>query len=141
MDSAKRVSVVTAVSPRALIDVAFVLFEAGRLVRRLSQHYGARPGALGFVRLVRDVIGHLAITGSIAIGDSLVQQLIGHGLAARLSARLGEGVINGLMTVRIGIAAIETVRPLPFSAMRRPSMGDFLPGLTGSANVTGRNKP
>src|SRR5690606_14084140 len=100
MNSAKRVSVVTAISPRALIDVAFVLFEASRLIRRLSQHYGGRPGGLGFIKLVRDVLGHLAVTGSIAVGDSLVQQLVGHGLAARLSARLGEGVINGLMTVR-----------------------------------------
>lgn len=140
LESAKRVSVVTAVSPRALIDVVFVIFESGRLIRRLSQHYGARPGMLGFVRLVRRVIGHLAVTGSIAIGDGLAQQLIGHGVAARLSARLGEGVINGLMTVRIGIAAIETVRPLPFVTMRRPSMSDFLPGLTGSSGVAGRNK-
>ena len=140
MDSAKRVSVVTAVSPRAVVDLAFVLYEASRMIRRLSQHYGGRPGGLGFLKLVRDVIGHLAVTGSIAIGDSLVQQLVGQGLAARLSARLGEGVINGLMTVRIGIAAIETVRPLPFHALRRPGMSDFLPGLTSSSRVTERNK-
>lgn len=140
MNSAKRVSVVTALSPRALVDVAFVLFEMGRMIRRLSRHYGGRPGGLGFIRLVRDVVGHLALTGTVAVGDSLVQQLVGHGLAARLSARLGEGVINGLMTVRVGIAAIETVRPLPFAAVRRPSMGDFLPGLTGSANLSQRNK-
>lgn len=140
MNSAKRVSVVTAISPRALIDVAFVLFEASRLIRRLSQHYGGRPGGLGFIKLVRDVLGHLAVTGSIAVGDSLVQQLVGHGLAARLSARLGEGVINGLMTVRIGIAAIETVRPLPFHVLQRPGMSDFLAGLTGSRKVNERNK-
>jgi putative membrane protein len=131
MDSAQRVSIVTAVSPRALVDIAFVLYEASRMIRRLSLHYGGRPGGLGFVKLVRDVISHLAVTGSIAIGDGLVEQLVGHGLAARLSARLGEGVINGLMTVRIGIAAIETVRPMPFVALRRPSMSDFLPALTG----------
>src|SRR5690606_23913215 len=44
MNSAKRVSVVTALSPRALVDVAFVLFEMGRMIRRLSRHYGGRPG-------------------------------------------------------------------------------------------------
>ena len=31
-----------------------------------------------------------------------------------------------MMTARIGIAAIETVRPLPFTALRRPGMTDFL---------------
>jgi putative membrane protein len=130
LDAAKRVSVVTAVSPRAVVDLAYVLFEAGRLIRRLSELYGGRPGTLGFFRLARDVLAHLAVTGSIAVGDSLVQQIVGHGLAARLSARLGEGVVNGMMTVRIGIAAMETVRPLPYAAVRRPRIGDFLSELT-----------
>lgn len=129
LDAAKRVSIVTAVSPRALVDVVYVLFEAGRLIRRLSELYGGRPGKLGFFLLARNVLAHLAITGSIAVGDSLVQQVIGHGLAARLSARLGEGVVNGAMTVRIGIAAMETARPLPFSALKRPGIGDFLSAL------------
>jgi putative membrane protein len=130
LDAAKRVSVVTAVSPRAVVDLAYVLFEAGRLIRRLSELYGGRPGTLGFLHLARDVLAHLAVTGSIAVGDSLVQQIVGHGLAARLSAKLGEGVVNGMMTVRIGIAAMETVRPLPFAAVRRPRIGDFLSELT-----------
>ncbi|MEZ5811236.1 MAG: TIGR01620 family protein [Rhizobiaceae bacterium] len=133
LQAAKRVSVITAVSPRALVDVGYVLFESGRLIRRLSELYGGRPGTLGFFKLIRDVAAHLAVTGSIAVGDSLVQQLVGHGLAAKLSARLGEGVVNGLMTVRIGIAAMETVRPLPFSAVKRPGMGEFLTALASTS--------
>lgn len=133
LEAAKRVSLVTAVSPRALVDVAYVVFEAARLIRRLSELYGGRPGTLGFFRLTRSVLAHLAVTGSIAVGDSFVQQIVGHGLAARLSAKLGEGVVNGMMTARIGIAAMETARPLPFSAARRPGMGDFLSALTSFA--------
>ncbi|MES0093364.1 TIGR01620 family protein [Mesorhizobium sp. M0030] len=133
LEAAKRVSLVTAVSPRALVDVAYVVFEAGRLIRRLSELYGGRPGTLGFFRLARSVLAHLAVTGSIAFGDSFVQQIVGHGLAARLSAKLGEGVVNGMMTARIGIAAMETARPLPFIAGRRPGMGDFLSALTSFA--------
>ncbi|GLS38089.1 UPF0283 membrane protein [Mesorhizobium tianshanense] len=133
LEAAKRVSLVTAVSPRALVDVAYVVFEAGRLIRRLSELYGGRPGTLGFFRLARSVLAHLAVTGSIAVGDSFVHQIVGHGLAARLSAKLGEGVVNGMMTARIGIAAMETARPLPFNAARRPGMGDFLSALTSFA--------
>lgn len=129
MDSAKRVSIVTAISPRALIDLAFVLMENVRLIRRLSQLYGGRPGTLGFWRLARNVLAHLAATGAIAVGDSIVQQLVGHGLAARLSARLGEGVINGLLTARIGIASIDVCRPVPFINERRPGISDFLAEL------------
>src|SRR5690606_22839136 len=130
LDAAKRVSVVTAISPRALVDIAYVLFEAGRLIRRLAELYGGRPGTLGFIRLTRDVLAHLAVTGAIAAGDEFVHQIVGQGLAARLSAKLGEGVVNGMMTARIGVAAMETVRPLPFSAARRPGMTDFLAALT-----------
>jgi putative membrane protein len=68
------------------------------------------------------------------VGDSFVQQVVGHGLAARLSARLGEGVVNGMMTARIGIAAMETARPLPFSAVARPGMGDFVTALASFAS-------
>lgn len=132
MASAKRVSVVTAVSPKALVDVAFVLFETVRLIRRMSELYGARPGTIGLIRLTRDVLAHLAVTGSISVGDSLVQQVVGHGLAAKLSARLGEGVVNGLLTTRVGLAAMDLCRPLPFLRVKRPSIGDFLSDLTAS---------
>lgn len=135
LDAAKRVSLVTAVSPRALVDLAYVIFEAGRLIRRLADLYGGRPGTLGFLRIARDVLAHLAVTGTVAFGDSLVHQLVGQGLAARLSARLGEGVVNGMMTARIGLAAMETARPLPFNAVRRPGIGDFLAALTAFARA------
>jgi putative membrane protein len=131
LNASKRVSIVTAVSPRALVDLGYVLFESTRLVRSIAEAYGTKPGRLGMFRLFRDVIAHLAVTGSIAAGDSLVQQILGHGIASKLSARLGEGVVNGLMTARIGIAAMDLLRPLPFKALRRPGIGDFMGDLAG----------
>ena len=98
-------------SPRALIDVLFVFVAAMRLIRQLARLYGGRPGTLGMISLLRHVIGHLAITGGMAVGDSLVQQMLGHGIAAKLSQRLGEGVLNGLLTARLGLAAIDVTRP------------------------------
>jgi putative membrane protein len=50
-----------------------------------------RPArAIGMIRLFRDVIAHLAVTGAVAAGDSLIQQVVGHGLAAKLSAGLAK---------------------------------------------------
>ncbi len=128
-NAAKRVSLVTAISPRAAIDMIFVFANTLFLVRKLATLYGGRPGLLGMLRLTRHVISHLALTGGIAIGDSIVQQVLGHGIAAKLSARLGEGVLNGLLTARLGIAAIEVTRPLPFAALPRPKLSDLAGNL------------
>jgi putative membrane protein len=136
VNAAKRVSVVTAVSPRAFVDLAYVGFEAVRLIRALAELYGGRPGTIGMIRLFRDVIAHLAVTGAIAAGDSLIQQVVGHGVAAKLSARLGEGVINGLMTARIGISAMDLCRPMPFAALKRPGIGDFMSDIGSFATGT-----
>ncbi len=135
LEAARRVSIVTAISPRALVDVGYVVFESARLIRRLSRLYGSRPGTLGFLRLARRVVAHLAVTGTLAVGDSVVQQLVGHGLASRLSAKLGEGVVNGLMTARVGIAAMDVARPFPFMAEKRPGVSDFIGDLARSGGA------
>jgi len=125
--AAQRVSIVTAVSPRAAVDMLFVLITAVRLIRQLAYLYGGRPGALGMIRLVRHAISHLAITGGVAASDSVIQHL-----AAKLSERLGEGVLNGLLTARLGLAAIDVTRPLPFNALLPISLTDLARNLIGS---------
>jgi putative membrane protein len=122
--TAKQVSLVTALSPRAVVDVAFVVFAAARLLRRIARIYGTRPGLFGSLRLARAAFNHLAVTGGVAVGDSLMQQVLGLGLAARVSAKLGEGVLNGLMTARFGLAALEVCRPLPFIREMPPRLAD-----------------
>ena len=135
--AAKRVSVVTAVSPRAAVDMIFVLVNALGMVRKLAVLYGGRPGALGVIKLLRQTVSHLAVTGGVAMTDSLLQQVVGHGIAARLSSKLGEGVLNGLLTARLGLMAIDLTRPLPFAALPRPSINDLAGGLLRSAQGTG----
>jgi len=126
VSSSRRVAAVTALSPRALVDVAFVVFAALSLVRRIATIYGGRPGTLGFFRVLRHAIAHLAVTGGMAAGDTMVGEVIGKGIAAKLSAKLGEGIVNGLMTARLGLATLDVLRPLPFTATRRPRVNDIL---------------
>ena len=139
--AAKRVSLVTAISPRAAVDMAVVVVNALVLVRGLAELYGGRPGLLGLVRLLRHVVSHVAVTGGLAAGDSLIQQVLGHGVAAKLSARLGEGVLNGLLTARLGLAAIEVARPLPFAALPRPALADVVGELLSRRKEAATDAP
>jgi putative membrane protein len=129
--AAKRVSLVTAISPRAALDVIFVVAQIVRLVRRIAEIYGGRPGLFGFFKLARSIGAHLAITGGMAVGDSLLQQIVGHGIASKLSARMGEGVLNGLLTARVGLSALSVCRPAPFGAQKPPGVSDVAPFLFG----------
>ncbi len=124
--AAKRVSVLTAVSPAAILDMAVVAAQNLRMLRRIATVYGARPGALGLFRLARMIVAHIALTGGLSLGDDLIQPLLGHRLVAKLSARLGQGLFNGVLTARIGLAAIDVCRPLPFLEEKQPRLRDLL---------------
>ena len=136
--AARMVAAVTAVVPLALADVAAALVANLRMIRRIAEIYGGRAGTFGSWRLARSVFAHLAATGAVAVGDDLIQSVAGGGLVSKLSRRFGEGVVNGAITARVGIAAIEVCRPLPFAALPKPRVsrltGRALTGLFGSAD-------
>jgi putative membrane protein len=124
--SAKRVATVTAMSPMVLIAVGFVAWENLRLLRALATLYGGRPGFFALMRLAHLVVGHLIATGGVALTDDLLGQFLGQDLLRRLSRRLGEGAFNGALTARLGLAALDVIRPLPFLAAKPPRARDVL---------------
>ncbi|HEX5999551.1 MAG TPA: TIGR01620 family protein [Hyphomicrobiaceae bacterium] len=124
--SAKRVATVTALSPMAAIAVGYVAYENLRLLRSLATLYGARPGFGGMMQLARQVLTHIVATGGVAMTDDLIGQFLGHDLIRRLSRRLGEGAFNGALTARIGMTALEVIRPMPFRVAKPPRVRDVL---------------
>ena len=134
--AARQVATVTAIVPLAFADVAAALASNLRMIRRIAETYGGRSGRLGTWRLARAVMTHLVATGAVAVGDDLVHSVAGGSLLTRVSRRFGEGVVNGALTARVGVAAMEVCRPLPFRARPRPSvtamLGRAFAGLFGS---------
>jgi putative membrane protein len=132
----RQVAAVTAFVPIALADVATALAANLRMIRRIAEIYGGRGGVFGSLRLIRAVMGHLVATGAVAVGDDVISSVAGGGLLSKVSRRFGEGVVNGALTARVGIAAIEVCRPIPFAAGTRPSVTGVisrsLRGLFGS---------
>ncbi len=119
--AARQVALLTALIPLALIDVLAALLTNLRMIRRIAEIYGGRAGALGSLRLLRGVITHLLATGAVAVGEDMVSSVASGSLVSRLSRRFGEGIVNGALTARLGIAAMEVCRPLPFNALPRPA--------------------
>lgn len=124
--SARRVSVVSALSPTAALTIGWILTENLRLLRSLAALYGGRPGFIGTARLARMVFTHIVASGGVALTDDLFGQFLGQDLVRRLSRRLGESVFNAALTARIGAAAIEVIRPLPYLAAPRVRARDFV---------------
>lgn len=122
----RRVATVTALVPLALADVAAALASNVRMIRRIAEIYGGRAGTLGSWRLTRAVLSHMVATGAVAVGDDMLEPILGGSLVGKLSRRFGEGVVNGALTARVGVAAMEVCRPLPFTATPRPKVRDIL---------------
>lgn len=130
--SARQVALLTAMLPLALVDVLAALIVNLRMIRRVAEIYGGRAGTLGSFRLLRGVITHLLATGAVAVGEDMIGSVASGGLVSKLSRRFGEGIVNGALTARLGIAAIEVCRPLPFQALPRPRTGNIMSrALTG----------
>jgi len=130
--ASRTVAAATALIPLALADVLTALAANLRMIRRMAEIYGGRAGAVGGWRLARTVITHLIATGAVAAGDDLIHTVAGGGILAKVSRRFGEGVVNGALTARVGIAAMEVCRPLPFIHQPRPRVANLLSrGLAG----------
>ena len=123
---ARRVTLLTTVTPAAALDIVFVAAQNLRMLRELAELYGGRPSTLSTLKLARMVVAHLAVTGGLALSDNLIQHLVGKGLLGRLSARFGEGAVNGILTSRIGLAARDVCRPVPQAESTKETLGSLL---------------
>jgi putative membrane protein len=121
----RRVTVLTTVTPAALLDILFVAAQNLGMLREIATLYGGRPSTLSTLKLARMVATHLAVTGGLALSDNLIQHFVGKGLLGKLSSRFGEGAVNGILTARIGLAASNVCRPIP----REATTADTLSGL------------
>ncbi|MEE2943709.1 MAG: TIGR01620 family protein [Pseudomonadota bacterium] len=135
--AARQVATVTALVPLALADVVTALVANIRMIRRIAEVYAGRSGTLGSWRLTRAVMAHLVATGAVAVGDDLLGSVAGGSVLGKISRRFGEGMVNGALTARVGIAAMEVCRPLAFTKQTRPSVSQLvkraLAGVFGSS--------
>lgn len=131
--AARRITLLTTVAPTAALDILFVAAQNLRMMRELATLYGGRPSTLATLRLARMVLSHLALTGGIALSDNLIQHVVGRGLLGKLSARFGEGTVNGILTARVGLAARDVCRPIPQETSAKDTLGSLMKELVSAA--------
>jgi putative membrane protein len=130
--AARQVAMVTALVPIALADVAAAGYANLRMIRQIAEIYGGRSGSFGSLRLLRRVFASLLAAGALALTDDMIGSVAGGGVLSKLSRRFGEGVVNGALTARVGLAAMELCRPMPFVALERPAVSSLVSrALTG----------
>lgn len=134
---ARRVTLLTTVTPAASLDVLFVAAQNLAMLREIASLYGGKPSTLATFRLARMVVTHLAVAGGLALSENFLHLFVGKGLLGKLSARFGEGTVNGILTARIGLAAREVCRPVPQENNKRETLSSLVKEL---ANFNDPNK-
>ena len=134
---AKRVTLLTTVTPTATLDILLVGSQNLMMIRELAEVYGGRPSFFATIRLARMAATHLAVTAGLALSDNFLHLFVGKGLLGRLSARFGEGAVNGILTSRIGLAACDVLRPIAKTDSKRETLASLIKEL---ANFGGEPK-
>ncbi|AKH65059.1 MULTISPECIES: YcjF family protein [Photorhabdus] len=114
-----------AVSPLAIVDMAFIAWRNIRLINRIAALYGIELGYFSRIRLFRLVLLNIVFSGVSEVVREVGMDWLSQDIAARLSARAAQGIGVGLLTARLGIKAMELCRPLPWIEGDKPKLGDF----------------
>ncbi|MBY6185998.1 YcjF family protein [Marinobacter hydrocarbonoclasticus] len=115
-------SLLLAASPMAALDMALMLWRNQAMLDEVARIYGIEPGYWGRVRLVRMILQNLLYAGGSELAVDLGTQMLSAELTGKLSARVAQGLGAGLLTARLGYAAMAQCRPLPYNARQRPSL-------------------
>ena len=110
---AKENGVVTAISPIPLVDTIFLIWRNIRMVNEVSKIYGFRPQIFSNFLLLKRVSEQLIFIGVTELSQQAVSILSGQTLTSKLSSSLTQGLGHAILTVRIGLATIQTTRPIP----------------------------
>jgi putative membrane protein len=119
---ARDIGALTALSPLGLLDSAIVLWRTLAMLRAIARLYGVRPGPVASIRLLRRTLGHVLAAGVGEVLSDAAVETAGASLLSVISTRIGQGAVHGLLAARLGLAAVQICRPLPFVEGELPSM-------------------
>jgi putative membrane protein len=102
----------TAISPVAFIDAILIISRSHAMISDISKLYGYRPNFLGEIVLVKSVIINLAFASATELLTHHSGDILGGTMLSKLSLHSAQGVANGVLTARVGLGTIKSVRPI-----------------------------
>jgi putative membrane protein len=121
-NAARDISVLTALTPISALDSLIVLVRTLSAMRAIARLYGVRPGFAATMQLIRRAARNIVIAGVGDLMSHAALETAGASILRILSARAGQGAINGLLAARIGLSIMQICRPLPFTEPELPSL-------------------
>ncbi|WP_444888601.1 TIGR01620 family protein [Microbulbifer sp. JMSA008] len=111
-------------SPFASIDILVALRQSLRMIDDVAQIYGIQPSLVVRWRLFKKVLALVAYSGASEYAISEIwPDLVGDSVVSTVSTRLGQGVGASFFVARIGLSAMQSCRPIPFTEKQRPRLG------------------
>lgn len=112
--AALQVLAATAVSPWAGLDGLIVIWRGLRLVRRIAEIYGLRPGALGTLRIwFRITMDATAVAATDMAVTALMKAFTNSPIATALTGDAAGSALSAKRMLRLTSAVAQLCRPLP----------------------------
>lgn len=112
LNYSSQTAVSTAISPVAFIDAILIISRSHAMIADISKLYGYKPNFIGEMVLVKSVIINLAFASVTELLTHHSGDVIGSSMLSKLSLHGAQGVANGVLTARVGLGTIKSVRPI-----------------------------
>ena len=109
---ASQTAVSTAISPVAFIDAILIISRSYAMIGDISKVYGYKPNFLGELALIKNVFINLAFASVTELLTHHSSDVVGSTMLSKLSMHGAQGLANGVLTARVGLGTIKSVRPL-----------------------------
>ncbi len=108
-------AVLVAVSQLAIVDTLWVVWKTLKMVNQIHLHYGVKLGPIAQWRLNLRVCKVALLSYSTQAGLTLMAEKTSLGLSGKIAGSVAQGIGIGLYQARIGISAMQQIRPVPFA--------------------------
>lgn len=133
-------AVLIAVSQLAVMDSLLVVWKTLSMVNKINQIYGVQLSRIGQFRLSLKICKAALLTYASQAGLGYMAEKTSIGLSGKIAGSVAQGVGVGIYQARIGLNAMQQIRPVAFADNELPKQ-NLLTNIASSALSRLRSKP